>query len=655
MNYRQVHLDFHTSEKIPQIGGKFDKKQFQAALKEGHVNSITLFAKCHHGWAYFPSETNEIHPNLEFDLLGEQISAAHEIGVKTPVYLSAGVDFKEIKKHPDWVMRLYDNSTDGIKPFTEPYYFTMCFNSPYLDVLLSQIKEVCEKYDADGIFLDIVGIKKCCCPYCLKKLFERGKEADAAAALELAEETYKNYLHRVRETIDSVKPGLPVFHNGGHIRQGRRDLVFGNTHLELESLPTAEWGYDHFPISAAYVGTLGVEYIGMTGKFHTTWGEFGGFKHKNALRYEASLAAAFGAKSSIGDQLAPNGEMDMFTYKNIGCAYSELEKKEPWLDESKSVTDIALLSNESVNNIKIMAENESRDCPGMEGAMRILLEGKYLFDIVDCEADISGYKVLILADNLELPSDMVSKIRSFIKNGGKALASGNSVVQNNKMLFDFGVKYIGECDNKPDYIHPMFEAEDVFDTDFVMREGSEIVENVDGRVYAEHIKSYFNRSFEHFCSHHHAPSSGEKNGSGIVEGKDGIYICWNIFTDYRKNGMLICKRAVCYALDCLLNDKKTVSTTLPPQGIVTLRRQEKQDRYVLHLLHAVPTVRGGGIQVIEEITPIYNTEVSVKLPKLPKKVYLAPQNKDVEFKVSGDRIEFTVEKVDCHQMVIMEY
>lgn len=32
---RQVHLDFHTSEFIPGIGEKFDKKQFQETLKPG--------------------------------------------------------------------------------------------------------------------------------------------------------------------------------------------------------------------------------------------------------------------------------------------------------------------------------------------------------------------------------------------------------------------------------------------------------------------------------------------------------------------------------------------------------------------------------------------------------------------------------------------
>ena len=98
LRFRQVHLDFHTSEKIENIGAKFDKKRFQEMLKTGHINSITLFSKCHHGWSYHPAKANEMHPNLNFDLLGAQIEAAHEIGVKTPVYLSAGLDEKTARR-----------------------------------------------------------------------------------------------------------------------------------------------------------------------------------------------------------------------------------------------------------------------------------------------------------------------------------------------------------------------------------------------------------------------------------------------------------------------------------------------------------------------------------------------------------------------------
>ena len=81
---RQVHLDFHTSEHIPGIGAEFSKAQWQAALKEGHLNAINIFAKGHHGWSYYPTEVGSMHPHLDFDLLGAQIEGCHEIGVECP-------------------------------------------------------------------------------------------------------------------------------------------------------------------------------------------------------------------------------------------------------------------------------------------------------------------------------------------------------------------------------------------------------------------------------------------------------------------------------------------------------------------------------------------------------------------------------------------
>ena len=240
MNYRQVHLDFHTSEKFENIGKNFSKEQFQNALKAGHISSITVFSKCHYGRAYHPSEANEQHPHLDFDLLGAEIEAAHEIGVRTPVYLSAGLDEKMACRHPEWLIRAKDESTTWVSYFTQPGYHRFCFNSPYLDYLPAQIREVCERYDADGIFLDIVGVIPFFCQNCVRTLLDEGKDPyDDKNALALAERVYANYCRRVRGTIDSVKPGLPVFHNGGHIIRGRRDLAHFNTHPALEKIE--EW------------------------------------------------------------------------------------------------------------------------------------------------------------------------------------------------------------------------------------------------------------------------------------------------------------------------------------------------------------------------------------------------------------------------------
>lgn len=650
MRLRQVHLDFHTGEKVGGIGSRFDKQQFQNALKAGHVDSITVFAKCHHGWSYFPSKVGPAHPNLTCDLLGEQIAAAHEIGVKTPVYLSAGLDEQMVYQHPEWCLQgkgFYNAQYDWVG------YRQFCFNTPYMDYLMDQVREVVENYDADGIFLDIVGVRPCRCFDCTKEMFRRGMDPENDAdVLRLAEEVYARYLRRVRETVDSVKPGLPVFQNCGHLRAGRLDLLHGQEHLELESLPTGGWGYDHFPFTAAYAQTLGMPFLGMTGKFHTNWGEFGGYKHPNALRYETALSVAFGAGCSVGDQLAPDGEMDGRTYDIIGAAYKEIEEKEAWLVDSDAVADVAVLSTEGYYNR--LAQNAAGSISLTKsdtGAGRILLEGKYLFQVVDCDTDLTPYAVLVLPDCIRVDAELEAKLRAFVQGGGKLLATGQSglYADRDAFAFDLGARFEAEGAYTPSYIRPAFD--NPYNTDFIMYQPHCKVTAV-GMEHAAAIAPYFNRTREHFCSHQHTPSSKQRCGAGITEGADGIYIAWNIFEDYATKGELIAKEAVLFALDRLLGERKTVTTTLGSAGVVTLRRQA--GRHVMHLLYATPIKRGENIEVIEDLVAVHDVSCTVKVEKAPKRVYLAPQMEEIPFTYEAGRVCFTVPHMLCHQMVVLE-
>lgn len=658
MNYRQVHLDFHTSEKIDGIGDKFNKEQFQKALKKGCVNSITLFSKCHHGWAYHPSKANETHPHLHFDLLGKQIEAAHEIDVKTPLYLSAGFDEKMARRHPEWIVRMKDDSMLWTKSFLEAGYHKLCINTPYLDYLLHQIKEVCENYDADGIFLDIIGVQPCYCKYCRDTMEQEGMNPfDEGEVIALAERVYANYTSRVRETIDSIKPGLPVFHNGGHIRRGRRDLAHMNTHLELESLPTGGWGYDHFPLSSAYARTLNLEYLGMTGKFHLSWGEFGGFKHPNALRYEASLSVANGAGVSIGDQLHPSGEMDIATYTLIGKAYEELKEKEPWLIGAENVADIGVLSAEAIVEKNSQTKEKEADKAARSadvGTVRIMLEGHYLYNVIDKEEDFNIYKLIILPDMILLDEELKNKLNQYVKQGGKILATGKSGLDSDKTKFklDFGIKYLGENKYCPDYFRPDFSMSDLDNTAFVMYSQGYNIENVSGLELGSRENPYFNRSATSFSSHLHTPNRKEKAGPGMICGRDGIYISWEVFQDYATKGSLILKRMVQYAADYLLNDKKTIKTSLPAQGIVTLTKQK--ERYVIHMLYGVPVKRGMNTEVIEDIQPLYNIEVHLYVKEKIKMVYMAPWNIELDYTWENGALHLIVPKLDLHQMIIID-
>ena len=62
----------------------------------------------------------------------------------------------------------------------------------------------------------------------------------------------------------------------------------------------------HFPLSQRYARTTGLDCLGMTGKFHTSWGDFQSYKNEAALQFECLQMLALNAKCSIGDQLHPD-------------------------------------------------------------------------------------------------------------------------------------------------------------------------------------------------------------------------------------------------------------------------------------------------------------------------------------------------------------
>ena len=663
MRFRQVHLDFHTSEAIPEIGADFDKKEFQAALIAGHVDSITVFSKCHHGWSYHPTEANEIHPNLSFDLLAAQIEAAHEIGVKAPIYLSAGFDEKYAVRHPEDTVKEKSGAPRSNRSFLEPGYHLLCFNTKYVDTLVEQVKEVCRNYDPDGLFLDITAPQPCYCNNCIERMEKEGYDInDEKQVMAFREKVFLEYAEKIREAAHSVKPGVPIFHNAGATPRGKREIGATSSHNEIESLPTSSWGYDNLPLIARYAQSLDKEYLGMTGKFHTSWGEFGGYKHKNALIYETALSVALGGKCSVGDQLHPRGKADPETYRLIGEAYSKIEEREPWLDGVSPIADIALYSYEgwlaSRPEKNALADAKLTDV----GAMRLLCDGHYLFHVVDDEHDLSPYKLVVLPDNIELDERLKAKLAAYVKNGGKLLATGRSGIDaDGSIAFELGAIRRGDREIYPIYAIPKIPLADLGEAGYVIYERP--THKIELAPGAEELASasepYFERTREHFCSHKHAPQAPGCAGSAATLGKEGAYIAFPICFEYANIGSQFVKQLFCATVDLLLGDEKTVSApTVPTQAAVTLLDQAGESRFVAHVVYAPRNLKGNArkVEVIEDCLPIYNTKITVKLNgKIPQKVYSAPDGEELDFTYENDKITFTLPKFLIHGMAVIDY
>lgn len=667
--FRQVHLDFHTSPHIPGIGAAFDEKRFVDTLKKGHVNSVTMFATCHHGWSYYETKVGEMHPRLDFDLLSRQFKAVKAAGINAPIYLTAGVNNWASANHPEWREIGADGRYLGwAKDIVAPGFHSMCFNTPYLDLLCEQIREVAAAYpDCDGLFFDIISQGPCCCNRCLAAMEEKGCDAaNEADRLKHADEVLELYYQRTTAAARELNPGMPVFHNSGHIPRGERDRLKYFSHLELESLPTGGWGYDHFPLSARYCANLGLDMLGMTGKFHTTWGEFGGYKHPNALRYECAAMLAMGAKCSVGDQLHPSGELDESTYGVIGAAYAEVEAKEAWCDQVENLADIGLLSSTAVNH------SRERDTNSDTGAARMLLEEHLLFDVLDADMDFTPYSALILPDEVNVGPELKAKLDAYLAGGGRLILTGTSGLdpETGKPLWDLGAEFEGPSPFSPDFIQPKKEfAPDFCHSPMVMYHRSQRINATSGASLGDVYDPYFNRTFRHFCSHQHTPPKPEPSGydCGVVHGPI-LYLAHPVFTLYAAYGAVVHRHFAAKAIREFLGDRLRLDINLPSTGRATLAHQPDERRYVLHLLFASPVSRGGSlelsggttrnnkpIQIIEDLTPLENIRANLRLPEAIQKVTLEPRGDEMEFRRENGTVSITVDRFTCHQMVVLAY
>ena len=132
--------------------------------------------------------------------------------------------------------------------------------------------EVIGVENLDGIFMDILFQVDCKCEHCVRKMQELGMDTESKVErMRYAEHMLDEFKTEISEFIHSMAPEsndlLQWISCGTRSKNSFKEY----SHLELESLPSGGWGYDHFPATSRYARNLGKEMIGMTGKFHTYW------------------------------------------------------------------------------------------------------------------------------------------------------------------------------------------------------------------------------------------------------------------------------------------------------------------------------------------------------------------------------------------------
>ncbi len=663
---RQIHLDFHTSGLIEGIGTRFDAAQFKAALQAGRVNHINVFAKCHMSWNYYPTKLGKVHPHLNFDLLGAQLAACREIDVRAPVYLTVGWSERDAEEHPEWVARTADGSmfvqngpwqepSNAAKPTFQWKFLCAASSGPYHPTVMAQVEEIATAYPVDGFWLDIYHLANegCWCDPCKARMRREGVNlADKAAVITSTARAIKDHMHQVRALVTRLRPNATVYFNPaphvGNFAMFKERLFDENTQQEIEDLPTVWGGYDKLPIESKFHLGEGSRSVAMSGKFHRAWGEFGGFKAPAALRYEAAAMTAYGVACNFGDQLHPSGLMDPATYRNIGEAFSYVEKIEQYGPGGTPYARTGLWLT--------LDDTADRAASGM------LLEMHHDY-IIATRANLDSLSMLVVGSNpISDPAD-VARIAAWAARGGKLvlIGAGGLDPAMRRLVFDAGADYVGPAAYDVDYtiVDPAI-ATGMVATPFLNYMPAMRTRVTGGTVLARLHEPYFSRTYAHYNGHANTPYRLETAAHPAVVRKGSIaLIAHPLDRLYASNGMKLHRDLLRNVIGSLGPSNAMEVEGLPSTGRVSLLHQPQNRRYIAHLLYG-PALQRGDVQVIEDLPTIGAARLTMRLPQRIRSASAEPEGRRLSLAGGGGGngdggVRIAVPPFAMHTAIVLNY
>lgn len=398
------------------------------------------------------------------------------------------------------------------------------------------------------------------------------------------------------------------------------------------------------PMRARYFSRSGKDYLGMTGKFHRAWGEFGGYKTPEALTFECAALMANGARISVGDQLHPCGEMDMEAYRNIGKAYSYVEQIEEYCFDTTETAKLGIMV--------------SLDAEKNEAMAKLILDCQIDFDIVYNAQNLDHFDTVIIPDNYRLNESWGQAFDAYVKRGGKVLILGGGGLKEDADEFAFSVPftYKGKSSYDKDYFELSTDEdlqEEIVTSPILCYSSAHMVEG-EGTRYSFVREPYFSRTYGKYCSHYNTPY-GEKRAEypGAVQNGNILYVAHELAGMYADYGVTYHRRYFKWLLRKLYH-KDCVTVEMPSQGRIHLVKREEQKQYVLHLMYASPIQRGG-VCVLEDFPALHDVCVEMHVPENILEVTLIPQNQKLAVEKADGKCKFMIPEMTGHQMVVLNY
>jgi hypothetical protein len=411
--------------------------------------------------------------------------------------------------------------------------------------------------------------------------------------------------------------------------------------------------------------TYGVDFLGMTGRFHKAWADFGGLKTRDQLDYECGTILAAGGEISVGDQLHPRGVLDPAVYRLLEHSFGRVESLEPFLKGAKPTPEVAILSGYEPSSLGSIPTNAH--VADVEGAAQFFLEAAIQFDIIDPSySPFEDYAAVLLPDGMGVNEDLRVKLESYVSAGGRLILGGTAALDAKTGEFGLGdvpVAYEGQAPTVPSYLRLdealAGETELATDYDYVFYNRAHLVRPLGGATARGELRrALFDRTWEHFTSHAQAPVGESLGFPLVVVCENVLYFAAPLFGAYRDHDYWVYREIATNAIrDFLPRPKLKLSG--PGWVEATLHEQpadgDHQERLLVHLVAYHPRRTTQPVQHVDQSWTTSGLVVDVLTDRrIIGRVFLAPEGEPLDFEVVDGYARIALPPVGTHAVVVLE-
>ena len=416
--FRHFTLDWNwVGGDLEDYATRADPVEYAEFCKRINLDGAVLMAVSHHGHCSYETEIGEKLPGMRGDLFGETVRELHKRGIAAFAYITLARNWKVPNEHPEW------SWPRGSERF-------ICLNTPYLDQVAAISQEVLRKYPVDALRYDTLDLPpstkrpfpiehRCewCAEYYRELYGEEMPEWDATNVrrqLDFMRATGSRAVKRLYEACKAIKPEIEVWQNGFMAHPS-----FDRNNLEAARYQDMAYVEHSDPFRQLF----------LQGVTNANGSVVGRILHSPDRRLCMALGGACYTYERVSRYDLLPEKRDWY-FNDVAPFYAMVAEVQPYLDRAKPVPYVGFVYCEATRYR--FPEYDRGAYVGLlrrigEAYLARSLVPEYISNLDLPRRDLSRHRVLVLAETSGLRPQDLEALDRYVRQGGRLVVTGDAL------------------------------------------------------------------------------------------------------------------------------------------------------------------------------------------------------------------------------------